>query len=773
MRIFITLALALSLATCATAPAFSAPLAGLFAGGLTGLGGALVSGLLQTGLGLAVSWVAGKLFGNKPTDAEGPINPGEVQYGERVSRNGVFGIHRIAGHKVHYNEYSDAKQAQIVYVLADAWCDGLEAIYINGRQHALTSETPTGTEHKRYSISDFAALIDVRFHDGRAGQAADTELVAQTAGWDVNKTFSGQCYVAITVTSDKDKFNGLPEFEFVLKGQRVYDQRLDSTAGGAGAHRIADPTTWEWSANPFVCADHFLRGFYFNSERMLGAGLSTADIDSTTVLAAMNVADQVVTRPDSATRARYEAHLVYYDTDAPADVLSRLMAVSGGFYAEKAGQIALYAGAAQTSVITITDDDLVMDAPVKFSPKRAGARLFTGIQGTYTRSDDNLSAPYSGIDSSALVTEDNGRARTEAYDLPDVRDPHQAYLLAKQRLFFNRQQATAEIVLDLKDVLIEVGDWFDWNSANSLRGNRTWLVVSSQLDLSAARFRLGLKEISTTVFDDDATTDDIAEPSRTPGVFGYLSATANLAAAPISLTSDAGAVLPALEITYDAIIDPAVAAVVLEYRVKSTTDSVKVRDPSPGDGVFRTSQGVTPGKLFEVRAKLDTIPGRTIDWTAWADAGGTTPEPAVVDVGVSSLSTEVNAMRAAAMRQIDEVEAQVQQLGSLVAQQDNSQDGLASSIKTVSAQYDDVSASGLFAMQAQAAPEGWDARITLAVRASVGDDFVLTSISLDAKSDGTSRIVLDADNTVVTGTIVSVDGLSFWNLNTGAFRIST
>lgn len=627
------LLLALTLSTALIAPARAEPITTALFGAAfaASLGGAVVSAALSIGGGLAVSWVASLFRSDQPAEAATAADPREVRYGERVACSGIVGIAALGGHLVHYNEYANATKAQLVYILADQWCDDLVAVKVGGVRKALIAKTVSGTEHKRYWVTDYNDLIDIRFHDGRPGQAADTELVAQTAGWNSAYKYSGHCYAAVTVTSNRDKFNGsLPELEFVVKGGRWYDRRKDSTAGGSGAHRFADPTTWEYSANPIVAADHLARGYYFNGERVLGGQMPVSELDAASIVAAMNVSDQTVTKPDASTRPRYEAHFVFDDSMAPIDLVMKLCACAGGKPANMGGQLGMFAGAAQSVVATLTDDDFVVDEAIRFSPHQAGQTRYSGIQGTYTRADDDAAAPYAAIHSDTFATND-GRSRYLSASFPEVRDPHQAWCLAKQKLYGSRLDATMQGTLDIKDLLLQVGDWVAYESTHPLRGNHTWRVAGSELDFEAARMRLTFEEISSAVYADTATEADIEEPARAPGVFGYLTTASNVTCDGVTLPGSDGTVLPALGFAYDGIADAAVSAVLFQYRIKSGPGPIYAdRDDSPGDGAFYTSKGVGPAQLYEFRHKLDTLPGRTIDWSEWADAGSMTPSFEVV-----------------------------------------------------------------------------------------------------------------------------------------------
>ena len=64
-----------------------------------------------------------------------------------------------------------------------------------------------------------------------------------------------------------------------MRGAKLYDPRKDSTAGGSGTHRLAAPSTWEWSDCPALADADFL------ASAVYGMGVS---VDWTTVAAAAN-----------------------------------------------------------------------------------------------------------------------------------------------------------------------------------------------------------------------------------------------------------------------------------------------------------------------------------------------------------------------------------------------------------------------------------------------------------------------------------------------------
>lgn len=803
------------------------------------LPGAIVSTLLGVAGSFLINTIFTLLY---PADEEADkeSNPTEVQYGDRVPRAGLIGTQRLGGHKVHYNEYDDAKWLQIVHVLADGWCEGLNSIYINNRQYQLQEVANSGNnEARNYIVLDFpsdedydgptgAGLVQVRFHDGRPGQLPDTNLITQTPSWDSTYTYSHMCYVVVECKNKREAWNGIPDFQFVLDGFRCYDPRLDDTVGGSGAHRFNDPTTWEFTKNVAVGAYHFVRGFFANGHRILGAGLPSADLILDTFVSAMNVCDEGLSVPGGGSRARYEMCLYWEDTEVYADVLDRMCKAMGGFFCEKQGQIAIFPGKAQTVVKTITDDDLTVDSRVSFSPKRSSSGIYNIIQGTYTHSEDFQPSPYTEIAPAAFIAEDDGEEIVKAVNFDEVQHPHQAYMLAKLVLYQSRLQATASICLDIKDMIVEVGDWITWNSANALRGNRTYRITGSKFNLKKMQLELKLQEISAAAFADDATAEDVVEPVRQHPLQGYLNTVTGFTIEPTTLVSPSGATLPALAFHYDPITDPAVRAVEIQYRVIEESPDpagpwIKVIDMSPDDGFFYSSQGVTPGRIHEATARLIGLPGRTYDFltpnetaafptsdvtsvTEVADNSITIAKltqdlknvvgvvtgtgPGTVAQAIADLEEEIarqaSASLADQMTNKRKTELLSVRVGSAIAAVIREQSArvtadsaMAEALEQVVAQFENSIAQGLLQFSVIASDGGANATIALKVRASVDDVAAEAGLYLQAHADGlggtTAEILLLADNIffsngVDSASAVTIDGSGNVIFKTGYFE---
>lgn len=86
-----------------------------------------------------------------------------------------------------------------------------------------------------------------------------SELPAiNTASWTGATVVHVRCKWGSDKTAPARWKQGRPRFKWLGKWSKLYDPRLDSTrtdiSGASGSHRLADASTWEYSANPALCA---------------------------------------------------------------------------------------------------------------------------------------------------------------------------------------------------------------------------------------------------------------------------------------------------------------------------------------------------------------------------------------------------------------------------------------------------------------------------------------------------------------------------------------
>ena len=139
------------------------------------------------------------------------------------------------------------------------------------------------------------------------------KLASDNAGlpeWTQAHGFSSFCASALTLVYDQRYYaGGVPQYQWVLQGIKIYDPRQDSTyPGGNGPQRWAGEgataaqitaarATWTFSQNPAIHAlnyalGHFLPDGQTGPGRLYaGIGAGTAGVDTAAFVAAANVAD--------------------------------------------------------------------------------------------------------------------------------------------------------------------------------------------------------------------------------------------------------------------------------------------------------------------------------------------------------------------------------------------------------------------------------------------------------------------------------------------------
>lgn len=106
--------------------------------------------------------------------------------------------------------------------------------------------------------------------------STDAALVAAFAAQTITytDTLAGFAYSVIDIP--QSVIGSELQFTCLYSGVKMYDPRKDTTAGGSGAHRLADVTTYEYSDNPALALGNFLHNtLYGAAETVDWASVST------------------------------------------------------------------------------------------------------------------------------------------------------------------------------------------------------------------------------------------------------------------------------------------------------------------------------------------------------------------------------------------------------------------------------------------------------------------------------------------------------------------
>lgn len=587
-------------------------------------GSALATSLISAGLSLAAKLALSYLM--RPKKKAYAAVQGEVQLGGSVPAQAVYGKAKTRGHRIYSAHWGSGNRYRAeVLVLSNGWCDGLDPeIIFYGQKYVLTPQAAAGGELARYFVTGFSDKIDIRFYDGRPGQAADAALVAATAlagnPWPATAKATGLCYVIVTADYDAALFDkGVPEYEFVLRGLREYDPRYDSTVpGGSGAQRLASPSTWVWTQNPAIHRINYLLGLkgVLSGRTLIGVGMDVSQIDIASHMAAATVCD--TTRTIGArTIPTYSASLIAQGDDDHIEILAELEDAMAGYSANMNGLSGVIPGAPQIVSATLTADDIRIDDVLDVTYRRSGQESVNILSGQFT-SPEALWAPVSlaTVTASADVTAD-GRKRPASNDFLQVTDPDIGQYLLNIRYRQNRKAGKASVPVSRRfGAKTGLGDWISWNG-------KTWLVSGRSFD-ERMRFRLDLAETGADIYSEAGITPGpVALPAVAPANPSVLSNIAGFAAEAGMIAGSAGNQQPSLRFTWTPPGDPTMTQVRVSYRVAGGADEFEAISTAPESGELITAANVLSGVTYEARATVTTVPDRLKTFTSWVTTGTT------------------------------------------------------------------------------------------------------------------------------------------------------
>lgn len=672
-RLTVTVWLIVGVLLCAPTPAHAEPISAAI--GLTALisgigvsasvAGAIGGAIITVGVSLGLNFIASKLTVTKKPAEEASSSPGapvgvqtSLQIGGAVPRSAIFGRQATAGHFVYWNIYgANNEYLQLVYAIGEGQHDALESLYVNGKSCALGTTDGTGTQVPAFNGSArpngpaAGPRLWVRFFSGAEAQAADAQLYnhANPVGrWTSNDRLAGISYVSVTLLYDEEVFqSGIPTFLFVIRGLRCYDVRLDSTAGGSGSHRWAQPTTYTWTDNPAVCLYNYQRGIYLGSELILGQGLAALDILDAMYGAAANACDELVTLAGGGSEKRYRVGMQVSADREHRTAIEQFLTAMAGSLLESAGSFGPIAGVAQVPALSFTDDDLIAGAAARYSAKRSRSDLVNALFSTFSDPSQmwqSVSAPPRTSSADELA---DGERLARSVDYPMIYSGTQAQRVAEIQRRLERQQATADVVLGLKYIVLEPGDWVTWQS-DRFGFTKDFQVLRAQSgeDQTVA---LSLREIADSVFDWDEGADELdpQEPSDLPGYASPLATVASFALSDVTINGAGGLKIPALRATWSPISDRTIVAAIVEYRPQAQPTAVKqIRCDAPYAGEQIIAEGIQASTVYEARATIETVPARVTAWTNWIEE--TAPAEHVVPTALVAVS-EIELLVAAAL----------------------------------------------------------------------------------------------------------------------------
>jgi hypothetical protein len=818
--------------------------------------GAVGQFLISAAFSIATGLIQ-KALAKKPEGPQGVKQ--QVTVGGDNPLSFILGHYATPGQLEYVNTWGkshEVKNAYMtrVYSLGDLPVGALTGIWGGDTKGTLPDMSGVAPRDWGWSIDEFRGTREghstvgdylwIKFYDGTQ-TAADPWLLSQF-GSDPDRPYTadmigkGVPYVIVTTRFNPNIFSGAPQMLFETDGARLYDIRKDATAGGSGAHRWGDQSTWEVSDNPIVHVYNICRGIRFGDEWIWGGQTTEAfQLPAANWMTAMNAADLDIDLAAGGTEKQFRAGREITVDEEPLDVIEDYMKGCSGRFAEVGGIYKVLVGAPGAAVYSFSDDSIIVTKGQSFDPFPGLEQTFNGAQASYPEPAEKWGAKDApAYYRSDLEVLDDNRRLVTGLQFPTVPYAVQVQRLLKAAIEDSRRFRQHQFYLPPEAWLLEPNDVVSWTSARNGYIEKKFLITSITGGSNFLQL-VNLKEIDPTDYDWTAATDEqsfsimpigpivpsaqvmegwSAAPitvkdgsgnDRRPGIQVTFSATQDDVqfvrvqvrksgatvldfdgTMPYGLVEDSGT--KSADISFASILpatDYEVRGIFIPYSARDTLWSNQAEDGTEGAWLGVTTDDIRFGPKdfypFDTDAfgdeVKDLIQSFASDARSTVDAlleqanliANHLSERYQVDqsirtelsVAIGDVTAAYNQAITAAIGPDSAIVAQITALQAAIG------DDLAEVISTLTAQIDvidgevtantdaitavtatvgGVSADGTFRIQSVASPgDGWS-RIAAQARASTADGWATATWFLDAKSDGTSRFGVVADQFIVT-----------------------
>jgi hypothetical protein len=416
---------------------------------------------IVAGLGALNRALAPKIPGQGPTSRDvtvrGTVEYRQIIYGE-VKTGGFVAFFGTSGTNNQYLWFAIVSAAHECEAITDVWLDSrrIPDADIESDGEVTTAEFQQEGSSRLYVLR----------HNGDASQTVDGGLTAAFPEWDADHYGYGIAYTVFRLDRADDVYpTGAPQSFFQLvKGRKLYDPRLDTTNGGSGSHRTADPSTWAWSDNWALCVRDYISGgaiVYDSStpDKRLTIGELDARINDTYTAAAANVSDEdAIIPPASPTtqQKRYTCNVQLSCGTTHRDNLEILLTAGIGHLSYVEGKYRIYAGTYDTPTVTLTEDDIL--GPVEVSTHPNGEDIYNLVTGTFfDPAREWTENPFPAQKDAVYASADGGEA-TRSIRLLATTNNYRAQRIANVHLLQSRNKVTANFTA-LSPKAMDIAEW--------------------------------------------------------------------------------------------------------------------------------------------------------------------------------------------------------------------------------------------------------------------------------------------------------------------------
>lgn len=608
--------------------AFISSLVGAVLGAGTFLAG-VVTAALKLAVGIGLNLLAQSLAGKQKGPAFS-IN-GELTGGGDVPRSIMMGRYATAGSLVWTNTWGndgDTKNAYLTQVIAlsDVPVKSLAEVWVNGEKVTLGATETNGQVVNEY-IKDGKKTLWVRFYDGTQ-TTADPLLIGRASNgnraWGSNRIGRGVAYVVVTALVSKNMFSGIPSFNFAVDGMRLYDPSRDTSVGGSGTQRLADPSTWggDGDNNPAVQLLNILLGIKYNGQWLYGfQGMSPNRLNMANWIQQINKCRAPISS-STGTEQTYRSGLELPVDAAVSDAVDALLTACQGRIAEIGGRFNLYVGAPDAPDVLITDGDIISTEGQSFTPFYGLADSINGISAKYPSPADGwaikTAPPLYRTD---LEAKHGNRRLMSDIELTAVPYDEQVQRLQRSALFEAQRARRHTFTLPPKFWAYAIpGATISWTSVRNGYVNKLFRIDGA-IDGENLEVMIDVTEVDPSDYDWNSGTDYVPvidgdlgpmRPAPQPIIgFGALP--------DVAKDSNGNNRRCAIRLFWDGTLN-AIDFVRYEVRLASDLSFVAngVADEFERGAILIAPGTLLPNEDYQVRACYGTYDGNsTFEWSSW------------------------------------------------------------------------------------------------------------------------------------------------------------
>ncbi|MBN2628946.1 MAG: DUF1983 domain-containing protein [Rhodobacteraceae bacterium] len=526
------------------------------------------------------------------------------------------------------------------------------------------------------ALEKYDGFVWLRACDGSQTEA-DPFLLAKFGAdperpWSADMVGRGIPYVVLTFLRNAERFPGEPRRRLEVMGIPLYDPRLDSTVGGSGSHRWADRSTWAQTDNPKVIHYNILRGIEIPGFGVWGARAAAEELPLDNWFAAMNECDLPVDDGKGGTEPQFRFGFEILVSDKPATVCDEIDRSCSGKTVEIGGVYKTRVGGVGLPVYFFTDGDILVTRPQEMDPFPGLEDSANALSASYPDPDilwetreapAYLNAEWEAEDASTEWDADTGqwvrqpRRLMQEVSLPGVASGSQVQRLLAAMAKDGRRWRNHGLTLPPEACVLEPLDAVTWTSERNGYNAKLFEIILTADPVGELRPRLGIVEADPSDYDfnPDGYLPNVA-PSILPVSAGLVTVPGFTAVAHVLRDATGVDRRPAILCAWTGALVGEARGLALELRLAASQTTVWTG--STGDiltGQVILSE-VLPLTSYEVRAMVlsDTRPA---PWTPWVPVTTFDVRLGAEDLAnsVQEALTEAMAVRGAADARADEV----------------------------------------------------------------------------------------------------------------------